>query len=75
MDVKEFYRNARQVEHLLMNIKEENLIDIHLKAATLGIVIQKIPSKIKEIPQPICYMAATGYSSKPIFYLIPANQI
>ena len=67
-----FYERENGCQRILSKRKTSRT---SFKAATLGNVNQKIPSKGKEIPQPICYMAATGYLSKPLFYLIPANQI
>lgn len=50
------------------------MIDLHLKAASLGIVIRKINDN-DEMPQPICYMAHSFKSKLPDYYLIPADQI
>ena len=74
LDVKTFYKNAIIIEHLLRTTEENNMIDLHLKAASLGIVIQKIKNN-SEIPQPICYMARSFKAKLPDYYLIPANQM
>ena len=50
------------------------MIDLHLKAASLGIIIQKIKNN-SEMPQPICYMARSFKTKLPDYYLIPADQI
>lgn len=74
LDVKTFYKNAIIIEHLLRKTEEDKMIDLHLKAASLGIVIRKINNN-DEMPQPICYMAHSLKARLPDYYLIPANQI
>lgn len=74
LDVKTFYKNAIIIEHLLRKTEENKMIDLHLKAASLGIVIRKINNN-DEMPQPICYMAHSLKARLPDYYLIPADQI
>lgn len=74
LDVKTFYKNAIIIENLLRATEENKMIDLHLKAASLGIIIRKINDN-DEMPQPICYMAHSFKSKLPDYYLIPADQI
>lgn len=74
LDVKTFYKNAIIIEHLLRKTEENRMIDLHLKAASLGIVIRKINDN-DEMPQPICYMASSFKTKLPDYYLIPADQM
>lgn len=50
------------------------MIDLYLKAASLGIILQKIKNN-SEMPQPVCYMARSFKAKLPDYYLIPVDQI